>query len=84
MSAMHLKDRALTPGNAEDAGARILDGSLRYPVPVGKGYIRIAEILSMAGDWPVIVELYNYSPAHMLEGIWASVEWVNAQIGSKI
>lgn len=78
--AMHLKDRAMTPIHADDAGTEILDGSFRYPVPVGKGILRVGEILSGAGDVPVIVELYGYSPAHMLEGIRESVAWVRNRI----
>ncbi len=74
--ALHLKDRAMTPENPEDAGKEILDGTCRYPVPVGRGYIRTGEILDMAGDVPAIVELYDYSPSRMLAGIRASVEWV--------
>ena len=76
--ALHLKDRAMTPVNADDMGKKILDGSNRYPVPVGKGYIRIPEILAMAGDLPVIVELYDYSPSHMLDGIRSSVQQIIA------
>ena len=80
ISAMHLKDRSKTRINEDDIEIRLPDGSELYPAPVGKGYIRVAEILSMAGDWPVIAELYNCSPARMLEGIRASVEWIAAQI----
>ncbi|MBR6706592.1 MAG: sugar phosphate isomerase/epimerase [Clostridia bacterium] len=79
IGAMHLKDRRAAPGNADDEGVRILDGTFRYPAPVGKGDIRIAEILSMAEDWPVIVEMYGYSPGHMLEGIRESVEWIKGE-----
>ena len=80
ISAMHLKDRSKTRINEDDIEIRLPDGSELYPAPVGKGYVRVAEILSMAGDWPVIAELYNCSPARMLEGIRASVEWIAAQI----
>lgn len=74
--ALHLKDRSMAALNPDDTGKKILDGSCRYPAPVGLGYIRIADILAMAGDLPAIVELYDYSPSHMLEGIRTSVEWV--------
>ena len=77
--AMHLKDRALSPRHPDEPGKQILDGTFRYPAPVGTGCIRMAEILAMAGDMPVIVELYDYSPAHMLDGIRASVAWVRAR-----
>ncbi len=80
ITALHLKDRVTAPVNGDDGARQILDGSVRYPVPVGQGYIRVAEILAMAGDWPAVVELYEYSPAHMLEGIRASVEWVKGQL----
>lgn len=76
--ALHLKDRAMTPANADDVGKKILDGSNRYPVPVGKGYIQIPEILAIAGDLPMIVELYDYSPSHMLEGIRSSIQQIMA------
>ncbi|MBR4501096.1 MAG: sugar phosphate isomerase/epimerase [Clostridia bacterium] len=79
IGAMHLKDRRAAPINADDEGIRILDGTFRYPAPVGKGNIGIAGILSMAGDWPMIVEMYGYSPGHMLEGIRESVEWIRAE-----
>ena len=74
--ALHLKDRGMTAKNPDDVGKEIRDGTYRYPVPVGSGFIRIPEILKMAGDIPMIVELYDYSPAHMLDGIRKSLEWV--------
>ena len=44
------------------------------------GYIHIKEILDLLKEqkYPgkVIVELYDYSPEHMLEGIGESVSWV--------
>ena len=55
---------------------QILDGSCRYPASIGSGYIRIREILEIAADLPMIVELYDYSPSHMLDGIRSSIEWV--------
>ena len=76
IGAMHLKDRRLAPENPDDAGIMIPDGTCRYPAPVGQGMIRLPEILAMAGDWPLIVELYDYSPSHMLEGIRKSIEWL--------
>ena len=45
--ALHLKDRSVRQNNPDDIGKQILDGSYRYPVPVGNGYIRIPEILEM-------------------------------------
>ena len=80
-SAMHLKDRRAAPANADDEGIQVLDGTFRYPAPVGKGNIRIAEILSMAEDWPMVVEMYGYSPKHMLEGIRESIEWIGKEAG---
>lgn len=74
--ALHLKDRAHSPLHPEDVGKRTMDGEYCYPAPVGMGYIKMAELLSMAGDMPAVVELYDYSPAHMLEGIRSSIEWV--------
>ena len=76
IGALHLKDRRLTAENADDEGIRIPDGTVFYPAPVGKGTIRIAEILSMAGDWPLIVEMYGYSPSRILEGIRESIGWI--------
>ena len=77
--AMHLKDRRLTAENPDDIGKMVLDGTCRYPSPVGRGVIRIQEILKTAGDWPLIVELYGYSPSYMLDGIKASIEWLRRQ-----
>ena len=77
---MHLKDRTIVPENPDDIGKKILDGTLRYPVPVGSGYIKIREILNLVYDVPVIVELYDYSPSQMLEGIRRSVEWVSTYV----
>lgn len=74
--ALHLKDRAIRPQNPDDIGKQILNGSCRYPAPVGSGYIRIREILEMAVGLPMIVELYDYSPSHMLDGIRSSIESV--------
>ncbi len=79
IGAMHLKDRRTSPINPDDEGVRILDGTFRYPAPVGKGNIRIAEILSMAEGWPMVVEMYGYSPKHMLEGIRESVQWIQGE-----
>jgi hypothetical protein len=76
---MHLKDRRLTAENPDDVGKMVLDGTCRYPSPVGRGVIRIQEILKTAGDWPFIVELYGYSPSYMLDGIKASIEWLRRQ-----
>ena len=77
--AMHMKDRRLTKENPDDGGKMILDGTYRYPAPVGQGMIRIPEILAMAGEWPLIVELYDYSPSHMIDGIRISIEWLRGQ-----
>ena len=80
--ALHLKDRSVRQNNPDDIGKQILDGSYRYPVPVGNGYIRIPEILEIAADLPMIVELYDYSPSHMLAGISSSIEWVQKRIAA--
>ena len=77
--AIHLKDRTRKAYNAEDIGRIIADGTVRYPCPVGSGFIRIKEILELSGNIPVIAELYDYSPEHMLEGLRKSVEWINKQ-----
>ena len=74
--AMHLKDRTRKADNADDIGRIIADGSVRYPCPVGSGFIRIKEILELSGNIPLIAELYDYSPEHMLEGLRKSVEWI--------
>lgn len=56
------------------------DGSPSYAAETGFGYIHIKEILDLLKEqkYPgnVIVELYDYSPEHMLEGIGESVSWV--------
>ena len=68
-------------GKYPDDKAKICaDGSLSYAAETGRGYIHIKEILDLLKEqkYPgnVIVELYDYSPEHMLEGIGESVSWV--------
>ena len=77
ISMMHLKDRAKEPEHPDDVGRIIADGTVRYPCPVGSGFIQIKQILDIANGLPVIVELYDYSPEHMLEGIRKSIKWLN-------
>lgn len=56
------------------------DGKAVYAEITGSGYIKIREILQRLKEmnYPgnVIVELYDYSKEHMLEGISESVKWV--------
>lgn len=77
---MHLKDRSRTRRNPDDEEKTCADGQMVYPEMTGYGYIRMEEILrqlkEMSYPGNVIVELYSYSPEHMLEGIARSVRWV--------
>ena len=74
--AMHLKDRSKQPGFPDTVAKACASGDIVYPAPVGSGFIRIGEILDMAEDMPLIVELYDYSHEHMLDGLRESLDWV--------
>ena len=77
---VHLKDRRKEARFPDDSSKICADGSFCYPAETGEGYIHIKEILSRLREqnYPgnVIVELYDYSPQHMLEGLRESVNWV--------
>ena len=77
---VHLKDRRKEAKYPDDKAKICADGSLSYAAETGRGYIHIKEILDLLKEqnYPgnVIVELYDYSPEHMLEGISESVSWV--------
>ena len=81
---MHLKDRAKEGRYPDVRSKACKDGALEYPAAVGQGYIRMKEILDRLKEMDyqgnLIVELYDYSPAHMLEGIRESVCWVKENI----
>ena len=81
---MHLKDRAKEGRYPDVRSKACKDGALEYPTPVGQGYIRMKEILDrlkeMNYQGNLIVEMYDYSPVHMLEGIRESVCWVKKTI----
>ena len=81
---MHLKDRAKEGRYPDVRSKACKDGALEYPAPVGQGYIRMKEILDrlkeMNYQGNLIVEMYDYSPVHMLEGIRESVCWVKKTI----
>lgn len=79
---LHLKDRTWEKANVDDAEKVCADGRTVYPAPVGDGVIRMEEILDAADSaatLPLIIELYDYSPAHILDGICRSLEWVKKQ-----
>ena len=81
---VHLKDRRREAKYPDDMAKTCADGSLSYAAETGKGYIHIKEILDLLKEQKytgnVIVELYDYSPAHMLEGIRESVSWVAGEL----
>ena len=74
---VHLKDRRKEAKYPDDKAKICADGSLSYAAETGRGYIHIKEILDLLKEQNyhgnVIVELYDYSPEHMLEGIGESV-----------
>ena len=78
--AMHLKDRSKQPGFPDTIVKICANGDIVYPAPVGSGFIRIGEILDMAEDMPLIVELYDYSLEHMLDGLRESLDWVSNRL----
>ncbi len=59
------------------------DGSLCYAAETGSGYIRMKEIMDLLKEqnYPgnAVIELFDYSPVHMLEGIQESVKWAVSQ-----
>lgn len=78
---MHLKDRKKERVWSDEQFKICADGSKVYVAPIGQGYIRIKEMLealkmqNYTGN--VIVELYDYSPSHMLEGFRESLQWIS-------
>ncbi len=83
LCTVHLKDRRKEARYPDDSAKICADGGLVFAAEAGNGYIRIKEILDLLKeqDYPgnVIVELFDYSPEHMLEGIGDSVSWVAGQ-----
>ena len=84
LCTLHLKDRSKTPPYEDARGKLCRDGSLEYVAAVGSGYIRIPKILTqlkkMNYSGNIIVELYEYSHSHMLEGIRDSVKWTKKML----
>ncbi len=84
LCTIHLKDRKKAAEYSDENYKVCHDGSKRYAAPAGAGYIKIKEILEklihqgFGGNG--IVELYDYSPSHMLQGISDSVKWVKRQL----
>ncbi len=78
--AMHLKDRSRQSRYSDTIAKICANGDIVYPAPVGSGFIRIGEILDMAEDMPLIVELYDYSLEHMLDGLRESLDWVSNRL----
>ena len=80
LCTVHLKDRRKEARYADDQAKICADGSPTYAAETGKGYMQIKEILDLLKEqkYPgnVIVELFDYSPEHMLAGISESVRWV--------
>ena len=83
LCTVHLKDRRKEARYPDDSAKICADGGLVFAAETGKGYIRIKEILDLLKEQEysgnVIVELFDYSPEHMLEGIGESVSWVAGQ-----
>ena len=84
LCTIHVKDRTLSP-KYDDVPPKICaDGSNTYVASIGTGYIKIREILSeliaqeYAGN--LIVEAYEYSPSHTLEGIVESIRWLQKEL----
>lgn len=84
---VHLKDRRREAEYPDDRSKACADGSLVFPAETGKGYICIKEILNLLKEQDysgnVIVELFDYSPKHLLEGIGESVRWVAGVLNSE-
>ena len=81
---VHLKDRSMKPRHEGDSPCLCADGIPVYACTVGRGYIRIAEILrrlkqrNYSGN--VIAELYACDPHYVLEDAAASVRWLKEQL----
>ena len=82
LGTVHLKDRSLTGRYPDDQCKVCADGSRVYAEVTGSGYIHMEEIMKrlkeMGYPGNVVVELYDYSPEHMLEAIAASIRWTAA------
>jgi len=83
MVTMHVKDRGPEKNSEGDNACTCADGSLAWSVPLGTGYIRIAEIiedLKKTGyEGNVIAELYGYEDAY--NGLQTSVKYLKKLIG---
>ncbi len=77
---VHLKDRGYTPawGTHTTAAA---DGQTLYPVPVGKGELRMGELLARLGrdGYEGVCTIEHYGVENMWTALQASVEWLRAQ-----
>ncbi len=84
---VHVKDRSFYPVNPKDEEKIVTDGSGIYPCPVGKGHIRIDQIIGELKkdgyEGTLIAELYGCDEDHMLDDIRFSIEWLKNHIKEK-
>ncbi|MCF0187539.1 MAG: sugar phosphate isomerase/epimerase [Bacteroidaceae bacterium] len=82
IATVHVKDRSRTATSPKDKQKECADGSIVYPCPVGKGYIKIPEIVNLLKtlgyDGGLIAEMYDCDPDTMLDGLIESVKYLKA------
>lgn len=78
---VHLKDRAYTQRNGEEAKVA-LDGVPLYPAPVGGGDLPLEEIVARLKQdgYQGAYTIEHYGAAHPWEYLQRSVEWVKSQL----
>ncbi|MBQ9408114.1 MAG: TIM barrel protein [Clostridia bacterium] len=80
---LHLKDRSNAPRHPDDHPYTCADGAQVFTCTVGSGFIRMTEILKRLAAsgyrGNVIAELYGEDHAHILDDIYASVEYLKGQ-----
>lgn len=78
---VHLKDRATTQANGEP-GKTAMDGQNLYPVPVGGGEIKIAELIRRLkrDGYDGAYTIEHYDSNAMLDYLKQSVAWVKERI----
>ena len=81
---VHVKDRSTSPVNPGDIAKTCLDGSVVYPCPAGRGYIRIEEMIkqlkAMNYNGGLIAEMYDCDPDTMLAEIGNSIRYLKSMI----
>lgn len=81
---MHVKDRGTVKLHENDRQTVCADGAEFYPIAVGSGVIKVAEIIGLLKEQGyeggLIAEIFNCDGAYMLDSIAQSIKWIKSQI----